>query len=358
MKKIAIFIPNLNIGGIARILLAYAKGLSNKGYHVIYLTCNPRGDFSTESFVNIQFVNLGTLRLRNSLFALIKFLHENQPDIIITANQTTLIALLAKWFSRCSARLITSHHNYSNCDTWINNLIVRYIYPFCNNIIAVSEGISFMLTNRFKLNPEKVVTIYNPIDTELVLQSAYSKIYDIPNEYILFVGRLSKSKNLQLLFNAFKIFKQSYPKTELIIIGEDEDRKNGKMKKELETLVFNLKMNTCIHLIGVRPNPFPYIQQAKIVALSSTSEALPTILIEALLLGKTVVSTPTHGAIDILKNGLYGYLSDSLNDINSFANMLKLAYNKPVDKDFVIKAAKGKYDLSSRIMELENLWQN
>jgi glycosyltransferase involved in cell wall biosynthesis len=352
-KKIVIFTPTLNIGGIERVLLTYAKGLRERGYNVIYLTCSDKKDFQFEYDVN--FVNLGVSQLRKSLWSLILFLLKNKPDIILTANEATLIIFIAKLFSRCSAKIITSQHNYYNNNSEVGlrqKFIIRYIFPLCDNIIAVSIGISSMLINQFKLNPNKVVTIYNPLDIEIILQSANVKVCNISNEYILFVGRLNPVKNLPLLFAAFKIFHQNHQNVDLIIIGD------GYIKKELELLISELGLDTVIHLIGIKSNPFPFIKQAKIVALSSLTEALPTILLESLVLGKTIVSTPTHGAIDILKNGTYGYLSDSLIDVNSFANMLECAYNHPIDEEILTKLVKQNYELSLKIVEIENLWSN
>jgi glycosyltransferase involved in cell wall biosynthesis len=359
-KKIVIFTPNLNVGGISRVLLTYAKGLSENRHEVIYLTSTYKGDFSdiAESFSHLQYMNLGVSRLRQSLFALVRFLKKNSPDIIITANESTLIVLLSKWLSFCSAKLIASHHNYSDCDKFTNNMIVRYGYPFCDKIIAVSRGISSMLTDEFKINPDKVVTIYNPIDAESILQSQHVKPHDAPSEYILFVGRLSKVKNLQLLFKAFSLFFRKYHNVELLIIGDNDKNEKGNGRKDLEELAVELNLSEVIHFTGVKTNPFPYIKHAKIIALSSLSEALPTILIEGFILGKTIVSTPTLGAIDILENGNYGYLSDSFTDIESFANILEKAYKQPLNEEMLINAVKRKYDLNSKISEIEKLWQD
>lgn len=64
MEKIVVFTPSLNIGGIERILLTYAKGLAAKGYEVIYLTLSGQGDYEYEPVENLTYSNLGVKRLR------------------------------------------------------------------------------------------------------------------------------------------------------------------------------------------------------------------------------------------------------------------------------------------------------
>lgn len=355
MQKIVIFTPTLNIGGIERVLLTYAKGLAINNYEIIYLTCSSQGHFDLESYKNVRFVSLNATRLRKSLFSLISFFRKTKPDIIFTANDATLIIFLAKFLSGVSAKLITSQHNYydDNAEVGLRQkLIIQYIYPLCYKIVAVSDGIRAMLIEKFNINSNKVVTIYNPIDVSEILRFSETSIPSLPSEnYILYVGRLSAVKNLPLLFQAFRIFNLSYPDVKLLVIGDGNDR------KIIEEAIDQLEIKDCVFLIGVKSNPFPYIKRAKVVALSSTSEALPTVLLESLALGRTIVSTPTHGALDILKNGKYGYISKSLLDVDDFYEVLKDAYENPFDSNMLYNEVVTNYDLSSKVVEFEKLWK-
>ncbi|MCF1428885.1 MAG: glycosyltransferase, partial [Shewanella sp.] len=60
---------------------------------------------------------------------------------------------------------------------------------------------------------------------------------------------------------------------------------------------------------GFQTNPYPWIKQAKLLALSSDYEGLPTVLIEALAVGTPVVSSNcNHGPKEILLGPLQQYL--------------------------------------------------
>ncbi|MDN8688472.1 glycosyltransferase, partial [Staphylococcus aureus] len=70
------------------------------------------------------------------------------------------------------------------------------------------------------------------------------------------------------------------------------------------------------------------MQGAKVVALSSDSEGLPTVLIEALICGTPIVSTRCPGGVsEIMTDELANYLSDM--DADSLADKLRLAYYAP-----------------------------
>ncbi len=354
MEKIVIFTPTLNIGGIERVLLTYAKGLGIRGYDVIYLTCAGKGDFKPEPYKNVQFINLNVSRLRKSLFALVKFLRETKPDIIFTANDSTLIIFLAKILSGISTKVITSQHNYykDNGEVGLRQKsIIKYIYPYCHKIIAVSTGIQKMLIYNFKLSPYKVVTIYNPIDVKEILRLSEEPVEVSCDKYILFVGRLSIVKNLPLLFKSFSIFIKSHPDVKLLVIGDGEDKQN------ILNAMHELRLEDFVFFLGTKPNPFPYIKKAEMIVLSSKTEALPTILLESLVLSKTIVSTPTLGALDILKNGELGYLSECIYDEEDFLDTLKKAYLNGLKRADLFSIVKQEYDLDTKVIELEKLWK-
>ena len=111
-----------------------------------------------------------------------------------------------------------------------------------------------------------------------------------------FVGWiLSKGKSIKSLKQNFKV--------RLIIIGK------GNNKEILKKYIFDNNLQNKIKLFGYTNNPFPYVQKADIVALTSKFEGLPNILLEAQYLKKYIISTdcPT-GPKEILFNGKAGDL--------------------------------------------------
>lgn len=346
MKKIIIFTPSLNIGGVEKVLLTYAALLNLRDkYEVIYLVCHMDGDGCLSVPSKLKVVNLNTRRLRQSVGRIVTFLRNESPDYLFVANSVTLIALFAKWLSCSNVRIITSHHYFPSVETntWLDRWLVFKSYNLCHKVIAISHGISDLLKRKGVKN-HKIIPIYNPINVHEIVQYSQEKIDVASEPYVLFVGRLAEVKNIKLLIDSvcYLHINKRIP-ISLIIVGDGPER--GKMEAYANGL--GLKK---IHFVGAKSNPYPYICNARIVALASLSEAFPTILLESLALGRTVVSTPTIGAAEILRGGRYGYLTRTFDSISEYAHTLEYAYNNPIDGKVLSNYVQDTYN-AYRILE-------
>ena len=52
-----------------------------------------------------------------------------------------------------------------------------------------------------------------------------------------------------------------------------------------------------MRFVGLRRNPYPFLKHADLVVLPSRSEALPNVVLEAIALGTSVVTTNCTGAL-------------------------------------------------------------
>ncbi|MEZ4485631.1 MAG: glycosyltransferase [Syntrophotaleaceae bacterium] len=119
---------------------------------------------------------------------------------------------------------------------------------------------------------------------------------------MLSVGRLTEQKHYACLIEAFAKVRETQP-VRLMILGE------GELRPSLESQVSQLNLESDVSLPGFVINPYQYMKNAAVFALSSKWEGLPTVLIEALALGASVVSTNCRsGPEEILMNGALGRL--------------------------------------------------
>jgi len=167
------------------------------------------------------------------------------------------------------------------------------------SLICVSKGIETEIVQGDIIQPKRIRTIYNPFDLQIIRELAEQRCSDIPNSpYIIHVGRLAKQKRHDVLFAAFAQLDKRYK----LVLLCNKPAKAIKLAQQYgiaERLV----------LPGFVQNPYQWIKRADALVLSSDFEGLPTVLIEALALGTTVVSTNcTHGPKEILTNELAKYL--------------------------------------------------
>ena len=117
----------------------------------------------------------------------------------------------------------------------------------------------------------------------------------------LHVARCVLVKNQSMLISAFNEIHNSEFDAILLIIGSDFDSELG---KELQIMA-----GRGVYFLGTRKNIADYMCLADCFCLSSTYEGLPITILEALLTGTPVVSTPVKGAVDVIKDGITGVIS-------------------------------------------------
>ena len=126
---------------------------------------------------------------------------------------------------------------------------------------------------------------------------------------------LKKQKDFEILIRAFHLISDRVS-FNLVILGEGSER------IKLETLIEKLSLANRVHLPGFFINPYPFIDNCEIFALSSRWEGRPNVLREALIFNKKIISTDCRsGPREILKGGRLGKLVD-VGDIESYAELL------------------------------------
>ncbi len=160
---------------------------------------------------------------------------------------------------------------------------------------------------KFKVNEEKIVYIPNGIPEEFFIQKPVKE-----ENKVLFLGRISPIKNLEILISAAK----KLPKIKFSIVGSAE-------KEYLEKLQIDLPKNVEIKKpIYNLKEKIKLIDEHKIFVLPSFREAMPQVLIEAMSRGKVVISSNTDGGKEIIQDGINGFLFD-IGNVEQLAEIIK-----------------------------------
>ena len=333
-RKISLFLPALCGGGAERVFINLAKGFAKRGFHVDFVLAQKEGSYVDEipnfpELIHVLELNQKqkkTFRTIKSFPSIIKYLKKEQPEILISGLHANIPVLFAKKISKVNTRVIITEHNTFSFQNKLlpkpykilNLFLTRLIYPYADRILAVSNGVADDLMNVTGLKNEKLMTIYNPIITNEIINKAVSHLdhpWFYPDEppVIISIGRLSEQKNFKILIRAFaKVCK--YKSARLMILGEGEER------KELEELIRQLNLEDVVCLPGFVSNPYPYLIRSRLFVLSSNWEGLPTVLVEALYCNTPIIATDCHsGPREILQDGKFGTLVP-INDENELAN--------------------------------------
>ena len=346
MTKIAIFLADLGGGGAERVMINLANGFIACGLSVDLVLVYKEGPYLQQLAPEIKVIELSASKLITSVFGLANYLQQSQPEVLLTAlEDTNIVAICASWLAKVKTRVyVTVHNNLSQESLNATNLkrkyvprIIRWFYPHCDRVIAVSQGVADDLGN-FGIAPEQIKVIYNPIFQPDLPQKAAEPI-DFPwleasnSPVILGVGRLEAQKDFLTLVKAFAQVKTQVP-ARLLILGE------GSQKQELMDLASSLGLSEAdITFPGFVDNPFAYMQRASVLAMSSTWEGFGNVLVEAMGLGTSVVATDCpSGPAEILAAGEYGQLVP-VKDPQAMANAIFKTLQNPLASDILRQRA-------------------
>ena len=346
-QRIAFLLPNLKGGGLERVGLNLIKGMRGRNLQLDLVLTGATGEFLADVPSEIRVIDLKTpmgYRLKSaaeSILPLIKYLQKEKPDIVVSHLYIyNIVSAIAKILAISPTYLVLVEHaslyeskkRGRGTQVWLLPLLMRYLYPLTNSVIAVSQSLARELEADLNLKPGTIKTIYNPvIDESLFLKARetvehpWFKAGEPP--VILGVGRLAEQKDFPTLIRAFAIVRQAKP-ARLVILGD------GPEKAKLTALIRELGLENDIALLGFKKNPYAYMARAGVFVLSSAWEGLPTVLIEAMAVGTPVVSTNCKsGPEEILDGGKYGDLVAVGNSAAMAQSILKVLSGdrRPVD---------------------------
>ena len=314
---LALIIPDVRGGGAQKMMINLANEFVAKGHQLDLVLINKTGSYIDLIDSRVNIINLKKSRTLFSILKLAGYLRTKNPDIILSALfHVNLAVILAKGFSfKSNTKVILSERNHLSLRLSemgiVNRLLlksgVRFLYPFADRIIAISDGVKNDLRKIIK-NKAHIQTIYNPVVTKRFELQAIQEVESIFPEgcglKLITSGRLVVQKDYPTLLRALSFYRKNYGMAHLVILGE------GTLLQELESFTEQLKINENVSFLGFVDNPLAYMKQADIFVISSAWEGFCNVIVEALYVGRKVVSTDCEsGPAEILCNGQFGELA-------------------------------------------------
>lgn len=203
--------------------------------------------------------------------------------------------------------------------------LVRHIYTalcrfnlhFATQVVTVSAGAADSLVSLFPSVAGKTTCIHNPANFTAIdgLQDTDESWARAP--FVLAVGRFIWEKGFDILLDAFHRLAERRLDLSLVILGD------GPLRPELERKVAELGLDGRVVMPGF-VSPYAAMRRAQVFVMSSRSEGLPMVLIEALYCGAKVVSTDCpSGPREILSAGRYGALAP----VNAPEHLAEILFN-------------------------------
>lgn len=298
-KKIAIFMTTMHTGGIENALIELLNKINYNKYDVTLIFENMEGELLNKINNHVNILNYNLNHNKHTIYRKIingfkRFIfllkNKNKYDCSICyATYSKTCSLLSLYASKNN--IIYIHGDYvtefNDNEKTINFFLNQDINCFKKIVFVSNES----MNNLIKIMPSiksKSLVINNFIDNEKILKLSKNNINETKtnNKLIVFVGRLDeKVKKVSRMINAVDYCKKNNLDIDFFIIGDGKDYKYYKRLIKEKNLQHNVKM------LGLKPNPYPYIKLCDYVVITSEHEGFPVTFLESLVLNKKIIST-------------------------------------------------------------------
>jgi glycosyltransferase involved in cell wall biosynthesis len=149
----------------------------------------------------------------------------------------------------------------------------------------------------------------NGIDIEYVIQSAREQLPEALQDFpgrglrLVILSRLEKVKHVEHFFRVVNSLREQGTEVSCVVAGE------GGLEKELKSMLAELKLGSCVNMVGFSSKPHGLIAASDIVMLCSEKEGIPRSVMEAMALQKPVVATDVSGTWELVENRKTGFLT-------------------------------------------------
>jgi len=342
-------LPATQFGGIVFLAVDLAQEISEMGHNVTIYTTDldfsngsnkfnkklPRIEKFGKFLINRTHVWF-SLKLFFVNTSMSKEIENDKPDIIHTIGLRSFQSIIA-W--RVSKKLniplvvsdqggLTTHPFLAESGFFLKTLYKIqdfFIKKIINDASVISVANEYEQKIFSSLNKKsRIEIIRNGVNLKkLVSKHNFKEKYQINSNFILFVGRFSKSKGIETLINAFSIVKNELKVTDihLVIMGVDFG-----YQAEMEKLIKKLNLSEEIKVIKNPPRDdvISAYGESEFLVLPSQWELSPLVPLESFAFKKPVISTNSHGIPYTVQNNKNGILVEPENSLELSNAIVKL----------------------------------
>jgi glycosyltransferase involved in cell wall biosynthesis len=186
--------------------------------------------------------------------------------------------------------------------------------------------------------PDKAIVQFPAwTDIETFLQSGQRPKSRGPG--ILYAGVLTPLKGIHHLVNAFAAVAEEFPSVQLSIIGKDA---NKTYAADLKQQVRKLRLEDRVRFMGAMSQSELafWMANSSVLVLSSTSEGLGRVILEAMAAGTPVIGSRVGGIPELVEDGARGFLVPP-GDENALAEKLRWVLNNPAKSSEMGKSGRA-----------------
>lgn len=347
-------LPATQFGGILFLCIDIADELSSEGNNVVIYTTDLDFADNPKTFnkrlPTKESVNKFTIFRSHVWFSIGLFfvnpdmyfqMMRDDPDIIhaigVRSFQAFVAAIVAKKkkipFVISDQGGLTTHPDLSK-NTLSKRILYRFQYPIIKFII--NQATRIIVANEYEkkiflqfCNESKIRVVRNGINLNKIKSSgiSFKEKYGINESFVLFVGRFSKIKGIDILLHAIATIKNDNRLRDIqfVIMGADFG-----FEDEMMSMITQLDLEKKVVVIKRPPRTdvIAAYQECEFLVLPSRWELSPLTPLEGFVFKKAVISTTAHGIPHTLTNGKDSILVDPENYVALAKAIIQLVNDK------------------------------
>jgi glycosyltransferase involved in cell wall biosynthesis len=304
--KIEMVLPTLEAAGMEVMAARLARALVDKG-HDVGITCLENAEALHDNVCRVAVVHAPGFRSNIRAPKLERWFRSVAPDVVHVHSGVWLKAAHAA--RRAGAdRIVHTLHGLLDDEPWFGPALKRCAAHYTDHVAAVSEPLRHYLIREARLEPERVSTIPNGVNTDRhrprdragVLREGLGITHDAL--VVGTVARLEAVKNHALLLEAFAQVRTRIRDVHLVIVGE------GSLRSALAHRARELALGDSVHFVGAAADVAAVYPEFDQFVLASNAEGTSMSVLEAMASGVPVVATAVGGTPTLLDDGRCGVL--------------------------------------------------
>ncbi len=288
-------------GGGEKWMIKAAKGLSDRGHHVILASRKQSRIVEAAKHLGIrtEIIEIHGDFSPLKTWQIAKFLKKEAIDILIcNLNKDVRVAGLAARLIKKPV-VLARHGIQLAGNKWRHKLTLTNL---ADGIITNSKTIKQAYKEYGWFDDNFVRVIYNGIEPKIGIEPFDFKKQFSHKKVIFSAGRLAEQKGFNYFIDAASILMQERQDLAFVIMGE------GKLKAELQDLIQQKGIEKSFRIWDYKPNIDPYLKGSDLFVLASLYEGMPNVVMEAMAVGKPVVATDVNGARELMVDGQTGLI--------------------------------------------------
>ncbi len=323
-------LPNLNAGGVERMVIELSKNLKKQNVNVIVASNGGRGvDYlraAEVEHIKMPLHKKNPLSIWRNISRLKKLINEREIDIVHAHSRAPA------WTGYYAAKktnkqFVTTFHGFHKTG-WLKKYYNR-VMSYGRPTIAVSKFMrKYIIENYPNIDQKNITVVHDGIDLRIFnpkMVTARRQI-DVLREYnispdkklITLVGRITGWKGQHILISACAKLKRD----DYVCVLAGPAQGNGTYFREIKKMINDNCLNDKIAMIG-NVTDIPTLMRISHVALNTSvrAEAFGLTTLEASALGTPIIATKIGGSLEIVIDGTTGFLVEP-NDPDALANAL------------------------------------